>query len=66
VQKKLIKCLDIINRKADGNITKRELKDAAIESGLIHVDEKRLSAKKRTNEDYTSQPDNSRVYFMTR
>ena len=24
---KLIKCLDIINRKADGNITKRELKD---------------------------------------
>ena len=25
---KLIKCLDIINRKADGSITKRELKDS--------------------------------------
>ena len=39
-----IKCLDIINRKAGGTITKRELKDAAIEPGLIHVDEKRITA----------------------
>ena len=33
-----IKCLDIINRKAGGTITKRELKNAAIEPGLIHVE----------------------------
>ncbi len=40
---KLIKCLDIINRNADGSITKRELKDSAIEAGLIHVDCRYLS-----------------------
>ena len=52
---KLIKCLDIINRKADGNITKRELKDAAIEAGLIHVDEKRLTSISRKKEEYSDQ-----------
>ena len=36
---KLIKCLDIIITKTnDGKITKRELKDLAIEHNLIHVD----------------------------
>jgi hypothetical protein len=29
--------LDIIIQKGDGSITKRELKDSAIEAGLIHV-----------------------------
>ena len=52
---KLIKCLDIINQKADGSITKRELKDAAIEAGLIHVDEKRITTIARTKEDYSDQ-----------
>ena len=52
---KLIKCLDIINRKADGNITKRELKDAAIEADLIHVDEKRLTSIARKKEEYSDQ-----------
>ncbi|MFY9871180.1 MAG: DUF6293 family protein [Candidatus Nitrosopolaris sp.] len=52
---KLIKCLDIINRKADGNITKRELKDAAIEAGLIHVDEKRLTSIAMKKEEYSDQ-----------
>ena len=50
---KLIKCLDIISRK--GNITKRELKDSAIEAGLIHVDEKRITAMRRTKEEYSDQ-----------
>jgi hypothetical protein len=52
---KLIKCLDIINQKEDGNITKRELKDSAIEAGLIHVDEKRITAMRRTKEEYSDQ-----------
>ena len=52
---RLIKCLDIINRKAGGSITKRELKDAAIEAGLIHVDEKRITAIGRTKEEYSDQ-----------
>ena len=52
---KLVKCLDIINQKADGSITKRELKDAAIEAGLIHVDEKRITTIARTKEDYSDQ-----------
>jgi hypothetical protein len=51
----LIKCLDIINRKAGGSITKRELKDAAIEAGLIHEDEKRISSIARTKEEYNDQ-----------
>ena len=52
---KLIKCLDIINRKADGSITKRELKDAAIEAGFIHVDEKRITTIARTKQEYSDQ-----------
>ena len=52
---KLIKCLDIINRKAGGSINKRELKDAAIEAGLIHEDEKRISSIARTEEEYNDQ-----------
>jgi hypothetical protein len=42
----------MINRKADGNITKLRLNDAAIEAGLIHVNENRITAKKRANEEY--------------
>ena len=52
---KLIKCLEIINGKAEGNITKRELKDAAIKAGLIHVDEKRLTFIARKKEEYSDQ-----------
>ena len=52
---KLIKCLDIISRKEDDNITKRELKDSAIETRLIHVDEKRIAAMRRTKEEYSDQ-----------
>jgi hypothetical protein len=52
---KLIKCLDIISRKADGSISKHELKDAAIKAGLIHVDEKRITAIARTKEEYSEQ-----------
>ena len=52
---KLIKCLDIISRKEDGNITKRELKDSALEAGIIHVDEKRITAMRRTEEEYSDQ-----------
>jgi len=41
---KLIRCLDLINRKSDGKrgVPKRELKDSAIESGLIQEDEKNI------------------------
>jgi len=42
---KLIKCLRLINLKADGKITKRDLKDAAMKAGLIHVDKERITAK---------------------
>lgn len=52
---KLIKCLDIINQKPDGKIRKRELKDLAIESGLIHLDENRATGRKRTKDEYTDQ-----------
>jgi hypothetical protein len=53
---KLIRCLDIINRKSDdGKITKRQLKDLAIEDGLIHVDENRMTGRKRTKDEYTDQ-----------
>jgi uncharacterized protein DUF6293 len=54
---KLIKCLQLINLKADDKITKRELKDAAIKAGLIHVDKERITTttKKRIKEEYTEQ-----------
>jgi hypothetical protein len=54
---KLIRCLDLINRKSDGKrgVPKRELKDSAIESGLIQEDEKRISDRKRTKEQYSEQ-----------
>lgn len=54
---KLIKCLRlIVNLKADGRITKRELKDAAMRAGLIHVDKERITTiKKRTKEEYSEQ-----------
>jgi hypothetical protein len=52
---KLIQCLDIINRKAGGSIIKRDLKDAAIGAGLIHVDEKRITTIARTKEEYSDQ-----------
>jgi Family of unknown function (DUF6293) len=35
---KLIRCLNIIDKRKDGRITKRELKDLVIEDNLIHVD----------------------------
>ncbi len=52
---KLIRCLDIINQKTNGKITKRELKDLAIESDLIHVDEKRIIDTRRTKKEYSDQ-----------
>jgi hypothetical protein len=54
---KLIRCLDLINRKSDWKkgVPKRELKDSAIESGLIHEDEKRITGRKRTKEQYSEQ-----------
>lgn len=54
---KLIKCLRlIVSLKADGRITKRELKDAALRAGLIHVDKERITTiKKRTKEEYSEQ-----------
>ena len=52
---KVIRCLDIINHKTDGKITKRELKDLAIESDLIHVDEKRIIDTRRTKKEYSDQ-----------
>ena len=45
---KLIKCIRLINLKADGKIAKRELKDAAMIAGLIHVDKERITTKKST------------------
>ena len=47
---KLIRCLNIINQKNDGKITKRELKDLAIQGGLIHVDGNRVTNRKKTKE----------------
>jgi Family of unknown function (DUF6293) len=54
---KLIRCLDLINRKSDGKkgVSKRELKDSAIESGLIQEDEKRITERRRTKEQYSEQ-----------
>jgi hypothetical protein len=43
---------DIINRKDDGSTIKRQLKDSAIEAGLIYVDEKRIIALRRMKEEY--------------
>jgi hypothetical protein len=43
---KLIRCLDIIDGRAGGKITKRELKDLAIEHNLIHIDDNKKSAGK--------------------
>ena len=54
---KLIRCLDIINKKTDGKITKRELKDLAIEHNLIHVDydNKKKNGAKGTKYEYSDQ-----------
>jgi hypothetical protein len=41
---KLIRCLGLIDERAGGKITKRELKDLAIENNLIHVDDKKISS----------------------
>jgi len=51
----LIKYLNIINQKKGGEIRKRELKDLAIESGLIYLDENRVTGRKRTKDEYTDQ-----------
>ena len=50
---KLIRCLDIINKRTDGKITKRELKDLAIEQDLIHIDDKRNVGQRAT--EYSDQ-----------
>jgi hypothetical protein len=54
---RLIRCLDIINKKTDGKITKRELKDLAIEHNLIYVDDnkKLIGGKKRARGEYSDQ-----------
>jgi hypothetical protein len=41
LDEKLIKCMDIINEKNDGKITKHDLKDLAKEGKLIHMNEKK-------------------------
>ncbi len=53
---KLIRCLDIINKKVDGKITKRELKDLAREHNLIRVyfDDNKKKGSKRARE-YSDQ-----------
>jgi hypothetical protein len=50
---RLIRCLDIIDARAGSKITKRELKDLAIEHNLIHVDDKKISS--RGSRGYTDQ-----------
>jgi Family of unknown function (DUF6293) len=52
---KLIRCLDIINQKTDGKITKRELKDSALESALIHLDANRITGRNGRKEAYSDQ-----------
>jgi hypothetical protein len=56
---KLIKCLDIIDRRKDGKITKRDLKDLAIEHNLIHIDDKKMigssSNKNMARGEYSDQ-----------
>jgi hypothetical protein len=39
---KLIRCLDIIDSRKDGRITKRELKDLVLENNLIHMDDEKM------------------------
>jgi uncharacterized protein DUF6293 len=41
---KLIRCLGIIDERAGGKISKRELKDQAIQNNLIHVDDKKITS----------------------
>ena len=50
---KLIRCLGIIDERAGGKVTKRDLKDLAIEHNLIHVDDKKTSVKRSSG--YTDQ-----------
>jgi hypothetical protein len=54
---KLIRCLDIINKKTDGKITKRQLKDLAMEDNLIRVDydNKKKNGAKRVRLEYSDQ-----------
>jgi len=54
---KLIRCLDIINKKTDGKITKRELKDLAMKDNLIRVDydNKQKDGAKRVRPEYSDQ-----------
>jgi hypothetical protein len=55
---KLIRCLDIIDSRKDSRITKRELKDLAIENNLIHVDDKKMigsSNRKVAKGEYSDQ-----------
>jgi Family of unknown function (DUF6293) len=51
---KLIRCLDIIDGRARGKITKRELKGLAIEHNLIHIDDNKKMAGKGVRE-YSDQ-----------
>ena len=44
--------MKLINQKA--RITKRELKDAALGSGLIHVDENRVTGRKKAKGEQSS------------
>jgi hypothetical protein len=50
---RLIRCLDLIAARAGNKITKRELKDLAIEHNLIHIDDKKISS--RGSRGYTDQ-----------
>jgi uncharacterized protein DUF6293 len=54
---KLIRCLDIINKKTDAKITKRDLKDLAMEDNLIRVDydNKKKNGAKRVGPEYSDQ-----------
>jgi hypothetical protein len=53
---KLIRCLHIIAKKIDGKITKRELKDLAIEHNLIYVSyDNRKTIGKRKRHEYSDQ-----------
>jgi hypothetical protein len=55
---KLIRCLDLIDRRIDGKITKRELKDLAIENNLIHIDDKQMissTSRKTARGEYSDQ-----------
>jgi uncharacterized protein DUF6293 len=55
---KLIRCLDLIDRRREGKITKRELKDLAIENGLIHIDDKQMissTSRKTARGEYSDQ-----------